>query len=74
MLFELYRYYVHSIVFAHARPLLAEINILNVCQIKIRQILTFMQKVKNAIISREEEIQHYSTRFSKYNFNLQCCL
>lgn len=56
MLFELYRYYVHSIVFAHARPLLAEINVLNVCQIKIRQILTFMQKVKNAIISREEEI------------------
>ena len=32
---------------AHARPLLTEINVLNVCQINNRQILTFMQKVKN---------------------------
>ena len=31
---------------AHARPLLTEVNVLNVCQINLRQILTFIQKVK----------------------------
>ena len=35
---------------AQARPLLREIHDLNVYQIDILQILTFMQKVKNATI------------------------
>ena len=57
---------------AHATPLLREIHALNVYQINILQILTFIQK--NITVSREflntfEEIEHkYTTRFSKYNF------
>ena len=60
---------------ANARPLLNEIHALNVYQINILQILTFMQKVKNAIIPKVflntfEEIVHkkYPINFLKYNF------
>ena len=48
--------------------------LLNIYQISILQILTFMQKVKYTTIPRVflstfEEIEHkYPTRFSKYNF------
>ena len=38
---------------AHARPLLKETHALNFYQINILQILTFTQKVKNAIIPRD---------------------
>ena len=57
---------------AHARPLLKEINDLNVHQINILRILTTILKVKDTTIpkvflSSFEEIKHKcSTCFSKY--------
>ena len=59
---------------AHAKPLLKETHALNIYQINILQILTFMKKVKNTKILRAflntfEETEHkYRTRSSKYNF------
>ena len=56
------------------RSPLKEINALTVYQNNILQILAFMQKVKNTIISLAflntfQEIEHkYATRFSKFNF------
>ena len=55
----------------HARLLLKELLALNVYQINILQILTFMQKVKNTTIPRIflntfEKVEHkYPTQFSK---------
>ena len=60
----------------NVRPLLKEIHSLNVYQIPILQIFTFMQIVKNATIPRvflntSEKIEHkYLARFSKHNLKL----
>ena len=59
----------------HARPLMKNLNALNIYQINIFQILLFMFKVKNNVIPNtfKEQfklVQHnYSTRNSLKNFN-----